>query len=85
MSDNTPQTAPAVAEETAFKAYKEHPADFVTDSEISKIFGISLSKLRNDRHDCRGLPYHKWGRMIRYHLPEVKKIFSECRIDPARP
>lgn len=68
--------------EESFQNYKSNPAEFVPDTQVKQRFGISLSKLRNDRHNRRGLPYYKWGRIVRYRITELDAIFSQHRIDP---
>lgn len=83
---NTPQTTPETPEENVFEKYKESPALFLNERQASQRYAISLSKLRNDRSDIkrrgRGLPYIKFGRMIRYFQPECDQIFFSCRVNP---
>jgi predicted DNA-binding transcriptional regulator AlpA len=59
---------------TKLKYLKEH--------EVAKMTGLSLSKLRQDRHKCRGLPYHKIGaKCVRYCINDIWKFMDECRIE----
>jgi len=44
---------------------------YLSEKDISRITGFSLSKLRQDRFFRRGLPYIKTGRSVRYDLKDV--------------
>ena len=60
----------------------EIKARFITDVETARILGISPQTLRNDRHLGRGLPYHKYGRAVRYFEPEIFDYMHMSRIVP---
>lgn len=51
---------------------------FVTEKEVSKLTGIALSTLRNDRARAgrRRFPYRKIGKSVRYYLPEVLAVMN---------
>ena len=57
-------------------------AEYLTEQQISKFIGRGLSTLRNDRHLCRGLPYIKLGRSVRYRKSDVVRFMEERKIDP---
>ncbi len=42
----------------------------------------SLSKLRQDRHFKRGLPYRKVGKSVFYDLDDVREYFDRHKIIP---
>jgi len=44
---------------------------YLTEKEVAKMTGLSLSTLRNARFQSRGLPYVKIGRSVRYSLVDV--------------
>jgi hypothetical protein len=55
---------------------------FLTEKEVSALIGRSVQTLRNDRYLCRGLPYVKYGRQIRYVLADVLAAMAAHRIVP---
>jgi hypothetical protein len=55
---------------------------FLTEKEVSALIGRSVQTLRNDRCLCRGLPYVKYGRQIRYVLADVLAAMAAHRIVP---
>lgn len=55
---------------------------WLTETEVASITSLSLSKLRSDRHKCRGLPYYKIGKAVRYRLLDLKEHLETCRITP---
>jgi predicted DNA-binding transcriptional regulator AlpA len=56
-------------------------SQYMTEKEVALITGLSLSKLRQDRHACKGIPYHKVGRSIRYSVADIKAFMDECRVE----
>lgn len=56
------------------KAYKE--------TEVSKIWGIPLPTLRNDRFRRRGLPYTRKGKSIFYMAADIEEYFKRHTIRP---
>ncbi len=44
---------------------------YVEEKEVSRITGISLSRLRQDRMKRQGIPVIKVGRSVRYSLSAV--------------
>ncbi|WP_419783792.1 helix-turn-helix domain-containing protein [Maridesulfovibrio sp.] len=55
---------------------------YITEQQVAKITALSLSKLRSDRHLCKGIPYHKIGRTVRYRVSDIEKFMTDCRIEP---
>ena len=65
----------------AEKQLEELPR-FLTEKEVSRITGLALSTLRNTRFQCRGLPYIKIGRAVRYDLRDVMHYMENHKITP---
>lgn len=55
---------------------------YYTEAEVSEITQRKLPTLRNDRHLCRGIPYIKLGRLVRYNPDDVHAYMQSHRIDP---
>lgn len=53
---------------------------FLTEAEVSEITGRAVSTLRNDRHFRQGIPFIKWGRMVRYDFEEVVTFLEGKKI-----
>lgn len=54
---------------------------FIDEKEVARITGRAIQTLRNDRFHNRGLPYHKFGRQVRYKLEEVLDFLENRRIE----
>lgn len=55
---------------------------YVTEHEVAELTGIAVQSLRNHRSIGRGFPYRKYGKSVRYFLPEILAIMESHRIDP---
>jgi hypothetical protein len=55
---------------------------FLRDAELAKELGVSASKLRQDRHLKRGLPYIKAGCCVLYDFAEVLKYLEKQTVRP---
>ena len=55
---------------------------FLTEKEVAQMTGLALSTLRNTRFQCRGLPYIKIGRAVRYDLRDVVRFMEAHKIAP---
>jgi predicted DNA-binding transcriptional regulator AlpA len=44
---------------------------YLTEKEVSALTGRALQTLRNDRSKGKGFPYIKFGRSVRYRLPDI--------------
>ena len=56
-----------------------HPR-YLTEREVAQLLSCSLSRLRQDRHKSRGLPYSKMGRSVRYSVADVSAYMTKCRV-----
>jgi len=63
------------------KSSEELPR-YLTEVEVSQMTGLALSTLRNTRLQCRGLPYIKIGRAVRYDLRDVVRYMETHKISP---
>ena len=55
---------------------------YLKDVEVAALTGRAVQTLRNDRHLGRGFPYRKFGKSVRYFLPEILAIMESHRIEP---
>ena len=55
---------------------------YIKDVEVAALTGRGVQTLRNDRHLGRGFPYRKFGKSVRYYLPEILAIMESHRIEP---
>ena len=53
---------------------------YLTDLEVSKMTGLAVSTLRNDRWLRRGIPYVKKGRSVRYSTNDVFDYMESRKI-----
>ena len=44
---------------------------YINEKRVAEITGLSLSTLRNHRHQRKGIPYIKYGRAVRYDTVDV--------------
>lgn len=46
----------------------------ITEWEVAKILGMSVSWVRKARQKGGGVPYHKNGKSVRYYIPDVEEF-----------
>ncbi|MFV0420810.1 helix-turn-helix domain-containing protein [Oleidesulfovibrio sp.] len=56
---------------------------WLTEREVAEITGLSISTLQKQRLFCRGIPYSKVGKSVRYAYDDVMAFMWAARIDPA--
>ena len=61
---------------------RENMSYFITEQELAKLTGISLSKIRNDRSKLRGFPYYKINKSVRYKLSDIFEWLETKRVEP---
>ena len=59
------------------KGYEERG---LTEKQVAKIIGLSVSTLRLDRHKRRGIPYYKIGKAVRYDPEDVSSFLESKKI-----
>ena len=64
------------------KKQQEELPRYLTEKEVSRMTGRSLSTLRSDRFKSQGLPYVKIGRSVRYSLADVVRFMEARKIVP---
>ena len=60
----------------------ENTPQYIDEKQVSEITGRALPTLRNDRHLCRGIPYCKLGRSVRYSMKDVINYMEARKIIP---
>lgn len=55
---------------------------YLTDTEVAMITGLSLQTLRNWRHQKKGFSYIKVGRSVRYATMDVDGYMEARKINP---
>ena len=55
---------------------------YVSEKEVAKMTGLAVQTLRNWRHKCRGFPYLKIGRAIRYDPDDIVTFMQSKKIQP---
>ena len=58
---------------------KETPT-YLNEKQVAEITGFALSTLRNNRFHCRGIPYVKIGKSVRYRRDEVIAYMERYKI-----
>jgi hypothetical protein len=56
--------------------------NYLDENEVADLIGCSVQTLRNHRYIRKGIPYSKFGRSVRYFMPDVLEYMSCRRIDP---
>jgi hypothetical protein len=54
----------------------------INEYDAAKIVGKAVQSLRNDRHLCKGLPYIKMGKSVRYLIADINEYLLAHRIEP---
>lgn len=68
----------------ATKEKMEATKIWLNEKEVSELTGIAVQTLRNDRHLCKGFPYYRWRRSIRYKRNDITDGMEVCRIVPGQ-
>lgn len=54
----------------------------LTEQQVSQATNIPLPTLRNDRFRCKGFPYVRKGKSIRYRLSDLQRFLEANTIYP---
>ena len=54
---------------------------FYTESDLAKMLGVSLSKIRKDRQHSTGIAYYKIGGCVKYHESDIRAYLDSRRIE----
>ena len=62
----------------------ERALKWIGEREVAQITGRGLQTLRNDRSKGQGIPYSKFGRLVRYSVEDVLAYMEarKIRVDP---
>lgn len=55
---------------------------YLNEHEVARLTGRAVPTLRNDRSQCKGLPYVKAGRSVRYSLRDVLMWMEDRKVVP---
>jgi len=55
---------------------------YLSEKEVSKLFGIPRGSLANDRWLKKGLPHVRIGTRVRYSISEINKYLEENTVVP---
>jgi hypothetical protein len=56
---------------------------YLPDTEVAKITHSGVQTLRNLRSKGAGIPYVKFGRLVRYKLADVLQFMEARKVTPA--
>ena len=56
------------------------PKYLLTETEVSEIYGFTLSWLRSMRVRGGGIPFHKISRSVRYKPDDVEQYINSTRV-----
>lgn len=56
---------------------------WITEKEVAELTGFAVQTLRNDRCRCKGLPYSKKGRSVRYKATDVQEFMERNKVIPS--
>jgi hypothetical protein len=79
MSKKKPPSDGQTTGETASKRV------YLTENEVADRRRHSVKKLQADRWNCTGIPYVKFGRLVRYDLADVIADEEKNKIVPRDP
>ena len=51
--------------------YEAHPDSLHDERVVAAVIGCSQEKLQRDRWSGKGLPFHRFGRLVRYRKRDV--------------
>lgn len=54
---------------------------YLKEAEVSRLLGVSVSKLRHDRMQGVGIPHCKYGRHCRYRMSDIESYMEANRIE----
>lgn len=79
---NQSQSAVQQQEKSSTEDQQVTIKEYLNEHEVSEITGISVSSLRSNRFQMKGLPYLKIGRSVRYRLSDIYDYLDSKVIKP---
>lgn len=55
-------------------------ARYLSEKAVSEITGIPVKSLQQNRFHRKGLPYVKFGRLVRYDMQDVVAYLESCKV-----
>jgi len=52
----------------------------LSDKEVETFYGLNARTLQRNRTDKIGIPYHKIGWLVKYHVDDIEKYLKENRV-----
>lgn len=50
------------------------------EKEVETIYGLNSRTLQRERTVGSGIPYHKIGRRVKYHVEDIEKYLKQCKV-----
>lgn len=61
---------------------REPPKAYLNTKEAAKFIGMSKQQLELWRIQCGGPSFHRVGRVIRYHIPDLREFMESHKHNP---
>ncbi len=65
--------------ESVIESVKQTQKEWLNTDELEAEFGI-LKSTQSKMRMSRTLPYHKIGKYVRYHRPDINKMFLDAKV-----
>ena len=65
--------------ESVIESVKQTQKDWLNSDELEAEFGI-LKSTQSKMRMARTLPYHKIGKYVRYHRPDINRMFLDAKV-----
>ena len=65
--------------ESVIESVKQTQKDWLNSDELEAEFGI-LKSTQSKMRMAKRLPYHKIGKYVRYHRPDIDKMFTDAKV-----
>ena len=50
------------------------------EKEVETIYGLNARTLQRERTLGSGIPYHKIGRRVKYHVEDIEQYLEKCKV-----
>ncbi len=54
------------------------------EKEVETFYGLNARTLQRNRTTKTGIPYHKIGRLVKYHIDDIEKYLQQNRVGDFR-
>ena len=52
----------------------------LSDKDVEVLYGLNARTLQRNRVDKIGIPYHKIGKLVKYHVDDIEKYLEQNRV-----